>query len=40
VKRVWGPTRRPGDLVVMEGLRAHKAVGVQQALARRGVRLL
>jgi transposase len=40
VKRVLGPTLRPGDIVVMDNLRAHKAVGVQQALARRGVRLL
>jgi DDE superfamily endonuclease len=40
VKRVLGPTRRPGDMVVMDNLRAHKAVGVQQALARRGARLL
>jgi transposase len=40
VKRVLGPTLRPGDLVVMDNLRAHKALGVQQALARRGARLL
>jgi transposase len=40
VKRVLGPTLRPGDIVVMANLRAHKAIGVQQALARRGVRLL
>jgi transposase len=40
VKRVLGPTLRPGDIVVMDNLRAHKAIGVQQALARRGVRLL
>ena len=40
VKRVLGPTLRPGDLVVVDNLRAHKAVGVQQALARRGARLL
>jgi transposase len=40
VKRVLGPTLRPGDLVVMDNLRAHKAAGVQQALARRGARLL
>lgn len=40
VKRVLGPTLRPGDVVVMDNLRAHKAVGVQQALARRGARLL
>ena len=39
VKRVLGPTLRPGDLVVLDHLRAHQAVGVQQALARRGARL-
>jgi transposase len=38
--RVLGPTLRPGDLVGLDNLRAHKAVGVQQALARRGARLL
>jgi transposase len=40
IKRVLGPTVVPGDIVVMDNLRAHKAVGVQQALARRGARLL
>jgi transposase len=40
VKRVLGPTLTPGDLVVMDHLQAHKAVGVQQAIARRGARLL
>jgi transposase len=40
VKRVVGPTLTPGDIVVMDNLRAHKAIGVQQALARRGARLL
>ena len=36
-KRVLGPTLVPGDLVVLDNLSAHKAVGVQQALARRRV---
>jgi transposase len=40
VKQVLGPTLTRGDIVVMDNLRAHKAVGVQQALARRGARLL
>jgi transposase len=40
VKRVLGPTLAPGDIVVMDHLRAHKAVGVQQSIARRGARLL
>lgn len=36
VKQVVGPTRSPGDMVVMDHWQAHQAVGVQQALARRG----
>jgi transposase len=40
VKQVLGPTLRPGDIVGMDNLQAHKAVGVQQAMARRGARLL
>jgi transposase len=40
VKRVLGPTLAPGDIVVMDNLSAHKAAGVQQALARRRARLL
>jgi transposase len=40
VKQVLGPTLRPGEMVVMDNVQAHKAVGVQQAIARRGARLL
>jgi transposase len=40
IRQVLGPTLTPGDIVVMDNLRAHKARGVQQALARRGARLL
>jgi transposase len=40
VKQVLGPTLTPGAMVVMDNLRAHKAVGIQQAIARRGTRLL
>jgi hypothetical protein len=40
VKRVLRPTLRPGDIVVMDKLRAHQAVGVQQALACRGAHLV
>jgi transposase len=40
VKHVLGPTLAPGDIVVLDNLRAHKAVGIQQMLARRRVRLL
>jgi transposase len=39
VTQVLGPTLRPGAMVVMDNLRAHKAVGIQQAIARRGARL-
>lgn len=39
VKQVLGPTLTRGDLVVMDHLRAHNAVGVQQAMASRGARL-
>jgi transposase len=40
VQQVLGPTLAPGDIVVLDNLRAHKAVGIQQMLARRRVRLL
>jgi transposase len=40
VQQVLGPTLVPGDIVVLDHLSAHKAVGVQQALARRGARRL
>jgi transposase len=40
VKYVLGPTLASGDIVVLDNLRAHKAVGIQQMLARRRVRLL
>lgn len=39
VKHVLGPTLTPGDMVGMGHLRAHQAVGIQQAMARRGARL-
>jgi transposase len=40
VKRVLGPTLAPGDIVVLDNLSAHKAIGIQQALARRRARRL
>jgi hypothetical protein len=40
VKQVLGPTLAPGDIVVLDNLSAHKASGIQQALARRRARLL
>ena len=40
VTQVLAPTLVPGDIVVLDNLAAHKVVGVQQAFARRGARLL
>ena len=40
VKHGLGPTLAPGDIIVLDNLGAHKAVGIQQMLARRRVRLL
>jgi transposase len=40
VTHVLGPTLVPGDIVVLDNLSAHKATGIQQALARRRARLL
>jgi transposase len=39
VRPVLGPTPTPGAMVVRANLREHKAVGSEQAMARRGVRL-
>lgn len=38
ITQVLGPTLVPGDIVVLDNLSAHKATGIQQALARRRVR--
>jgi transposase len=40
IKQVLGPTLTPGDIVVLDNWGAHKAVGVQQTMARRGARRL
>jgi transposase len=40
VKHVLAPTLQPGDIVVMDNLRAHKVDGVEQAIAGCGVRLV
>jgi hypothetical protein len=40
LEHVLTPTLQPGDIVVMDNLRAHKVDGVQAALERRGARLL
>ena len=34
------PTLRPGDIVVMDNLAAHKAAGVREAIEARGAELL
>ena len=39
VRQGLGPAPRPGEIVVMDHLRAHNAVGGPQAVARRGARL-
>src|ERR671919_2587248 len=39
VMQVLGPTLAPGDIVGLDNLRAPIAVGIQQRLARRRVRL-
>jgi hypothetical protein len=38
VTQVLGPTLAPGEIIVLDHLPAHKAPGIQQALARRRVR--
>jgi transposase len=40
VHEVLGPTLREGDIVVADNLSAHKAAGVQEAIAATGARLL
>jgi transposase len=40
VEQALAPTLRPGDLVIMDNLRAHKVAGVRQAIQARGARLL
>jgi transposase len=40
VQQVLGPSLAPGDVVVLDNLGAHKAVGIQQMLARRRAGLL
>ena len=39
VEQVLGPTLAPWEILVLDNLSAHKAPGIQQALARRRVRL-
>jgi transposase len=40
VREVLCPTLREGDLVIADNLSAHKAAGVQEAIAAQGARLL
>jgi transposase len=40
VREVLGPTLRPGDVVVMDNLTAHKVVGVEQSISAHGARLI
>ena len=40
VEQVLGPTLRPGDVVVMDNLRAHKVSGVAEAMVRRGAEVV
>ena len=40
LEHVLAPTLQPGDIVVMDNLRAHKVDGVQQAIEGRGARLI
>jgi transposase len=39
VEQVLRPTLRPGDLVIMDNLRAHKAAGIREAIEQTGARL-
>ncbi len=40
IEQVLGPTLAPGDVVVLDNLRVHKAPGVAEAVAAFGARLL
>jgi transposase len=40
VEQALAPTLRPGDIVVMDNLGAHKVAGVRDAIEARGARLL
>jgi transposase len=40
VEEVWCPTLVPGDIVVMDNLRAHKMTGIGERIAARGAQLI
>jgi transposase len=39
-EQVLRPTLRPGDMVIMDNLRAHKAVGIREAIEQAGAQVL
>jgi transposase len=40
IEQVLRPTLHPGDIVIMDNLRAHKATGIREAIEQTGARLL
>jgi transposase len=40
VSRVLAPTLRPGDVVVMDNLSAHKVAGIEEAITNAGAKLI
>jgi transposase len=40
VEQVLCPTLRPGDIVIMDNLRAHKAAGIREAIEQAGAQVL
>jgi transposase len=40
VEQVLRPTLRPGDIVIMDNLRAHKVAGIREAIEQVGAQLL
>lgn len=40
VEQILAPTLKPGDIVVMDNLRAHKVAGVRQTIEASGAKLL
>jgi transposase len=39
IEKVLGPTLRPGDIVVLDNLPAHKVAGIRQAVTARGAQI-
>jgi len=40
VAQVLRPTLRPGDIVIMDNLRAHKAAGIREAIEQAGAQVV